>query len=85
MASLFFLRFYLFIHERPTEREREAETQAEGEAGSMQGARRGIQFQISRIRPWAEGGAKPLSHPGSPTFPFFVMDPYANDGLGLAS
>ena len=32
----FFLRFYLFIHERHTERE--AETQAEGEAGSMQGA-----------------------------------------------
>ena len=30
--SLFFLRFYLFIHER----EREAETQAEREAGSMQ-------------------------------------------------
>ena len=44
------------------EREREAETQAEGEAGSMQGARHGIQSQVSRIRPWAEGGAKPLSH-----------------------
>ena len=45
-AFFFFLRFYLFIHERHTEREREtetdrqteAETQAEGEAGSMQGA-----------------------------------------------
>ena len=33
---IFFLRFYLFIHE--THREIEAETQAEGEAGSMQGA-----------------------------------------------
>ena len=31
-ASFFFLRFYLFIHERHTE------IQAEGEAGSMQGA-----------------------------------------------
>ena len=31
---LFFLRFYLFIHERHTERE--AETQAEGEACSLQ-------------------------------------------------
>ena len=30
----FFLRFYLFIHER--QREKEAETQAEGEAGSPQ-------------------------------------------------
>ena len=32
----FFLRFYLFIHER--HREIEAETQAEGEAGSIQEA-----------------------------------------------
>ena len=35
----FFLRFYLFIHER--HRERDEEAQAEGEAGSMQGVRRG--------------------------------------------
>ena len=33
----------------------------------MQGARRGARSQVSRIRPWAEGGAKPLSHPGIPT------------------
>ena len=33
----FFLRFYLFIHER----QREAETQAEGEVGSLQEARCG--------------------------------------------
>ena len=33
---LFFLIFYLFIHERHTHRE--AETQAEGEAGSVQRA-----------------------------------------------
>ena len=43
----FFLRFYLFIHER--QREREAETQAEGEAGSMQGAQCGTQSQDPRI------------------------------------
>ena len=53
------------------EREREAETQAEREAGSMQGARCGTrcgtQSQDSRITPWAEGGAKPLSHPGCPS------------------
>ena len=36
--SFFFLRFYLFIHERHREREREADTQAEGEASPMQGA-----------------------------------------------
>ena len=47
-----FLIFYLFIHER--EREREAETQAEGKAVSMQGAERGTQFWVSRIRPWAK-------------------------------
>ena len=67
-GTTFFLRFYLFIHERQTEREREreAETQAEGEAGSMQRAQRGTGSRISRIRSWAEGGAKPLSHPGCP-------------------
>ena len=48
------------------QREREAETQAEGEAGSMQGARCGIPSRVSRITPWAEGGAKLLSHPGCP-------------------
>ena len=50
----------LFIHER------QAETQAEGEAGSLQGARRGTGSRDTRIRPWAEVGAKPLSHPGCP-------------------
>ena len=44
--------------------EREAETQAEGEAGSMQGARLGTRSWVSRIRPWAERGAKLLSQPG---------------------
>ena len=43
-------------------KDREAETQAEGGAGSMQGAQPGTQSQVSRITPWAEGGAKPLSH-----------------------
>ena len=44
----------------------EAETQAEGEAGAIQGARRGTQSLVSRIRPWAEGSTKPLSHQGCP-------------------
>ena len=47
LPVLFFLRFYLFIHERY--RIREAKTQAEGEAGSMRGARRGTLSQVSRI------------------------------------
>ena len=48
------------------EREREAETQAEGEAGSMKGTGCGTLSRVSRIMPWAEGGAKPLSYPGCP-------------------
>ena len=51
---------YLFMRDL----EREAETQAKGEAGSMQGTPRGTQSRVSRIRPWAEGGSKRLSHPG---------------------
>ena len=48
------------------DREIGAEIQAEGEAGSLQGARCGTQSPDSRIMPWAEGGAKLLSHPGIP-------------------
>ena len=32
----------------------------------MQGARHGTRSRDSRIMPWAEGSAKPLSHPGCP-------------------
>ena len=46
--------------------QREAETQAEGEAGSMRGPWCGTRSRVSRIRPWAEGSAKPLSHLGCP-------------------
>ena len=64
----FFLRFYLFIHERHRLREREAETQAEGEAGSMQGAWRGIRSWVSRIRPPANGRRQTPVPPRDPTF-----------------
>ena len=47
----FFLRFYLFIHDRHRKIERGAETQAEGEAGSMPGAQRGTRSRGSRITP----------------------------------
>ena len=62
----YFFKKILFIHE--TQREREAETQAEGEAGSMQGALCGTRSGVSRITPWAEGGAKLLSHRAAPKF-----------------
>ena len=70
--SLFFFKMfiYLCIHERHRERGRDP---AEGEAGSMQGAGRGTRSQDSRITPWAEGGAKPLSHPGCPTKLFLKL------------
>ena len=51
--------------------EREAETQAEGEAVSMQVARSGTRSRVPRIRPWAKGRAKLLSHPGYPLKSFF--------------
>ena len=65
---IFFKDFiYLFIEiQRERKREREAETQAEGEAGSLQRARRGTRSRVSRITPWAAGGAKPLGHWGCP-------------------
>ena len=66
-----FLSVYLFIHER--HREREAETYAEREAGSMQWAWCGTQSQVSRIPPWAEGGANLLSHGGCPFWRFLDL------------
>ena len=45
----------------------EEQTQAEGEAGSLQGVRRGTRSWVSRIRAWAEGAAKLLSHLGCPS------------------
>ena len=57
---------------RDRERERAVETQAEGEAGSMQGAQCGTRSQVSRITPWAEGHAKPLSHWGCPVLWFLL-------------
>ena len=62
---VFFLTNILFIYLWQT-RGGWADTQAEGEAGSMQGAWRGTQSQVSRITPWAEGDAKPVSHQGCP-------------------
>ena len=50
--------------------ETQAETQAEGEAVSMWGTRRGSRPWVSRIKPWAEGRAKPRSPPGCPILTF---------------
>ena len=61
---LLFFKDFIYLFMRDTERE--SETQTEGETGSMQGAPRGTRFRVSRIRPRAQGGAKPLSHSGCP-------------------
>ena len=63
---MIFKRFYLLMREGERERETETEREREGETGSRQGARCGTLSGVSRIRPWAEGGAKPLSHLGCP-------------------
>ena len=62
MEKLILFKDFIYLFMRGTKRERGRDTQAEGEVGSMQGAR----SRVSRITPWAEGGAKPLSHPGCP-------------------
>ena len=67
----FFKILFIYSWEYTERREREAETQAEGEAGSMQEAQRGTRSWVSRIMPWAEGGAKLLSHLGCPVCSFF--------------
>ena len=67
---LFILKDFIYLLMGERERGRQSETQAEGEAGSMQGAGYGIGSSVFRIAPWAEGGAKPLSHPGCPAFLF---------------
>ena len=55
-----------------TEREREAETQAEGEAGSMHREPDvGFDPGSPGSRPGPKAGAKPLCHPGIPSYSIF--------------
>ena len=64
--SFFFLRFYLFIHERHTERE--AETQAEGKLAPCREPDIGPDPGTPGSRPGLKAGTKPLSHPGIPNW-----------------
>ena len=64
--SMFFLRFYLFIHER--HRKRKAETQAEGEACREPDV--GLDPGSPGSRPGLKAALEPLSHPGVP-IPYF--------------
>ena len=67
---IYFLRFYLFIHER----HREAETEAEGEAGFVQGARLGTRTQDPGIIAWAKGRCSITELPRCPWFLFFLHE-----------
>ena len=60
LRLFFFLRFYLFIHER------QAETQSEGEAGFMQGACCGTRSWVSRTTSWAKGRCQTTEPPRDP-------------------
>ena len=62
LGIISFFKDFIYLSMRYTKREKEAE----GEADSMKGARRRTRSQVPRIRAWAEGGAKPLSHLGCP-------------------
>ena len=73
---LFFLRFYLFIHDRERERGRDT---GRGRSRLHAGSLHGTRSWITRIRPWAQGGAKPLSCWGCPAlynFLFFFFKIY---------
>ena len=72
----FFLRFYLCIHERHTRREREkGRDTGRGRSRLHAGSPSGTWSQVSRIRPWAEGGAITLSHPGCPPCLYSITFP----------
>ena len=60
--NFFFFKDFIYLFMRDTRRK--AETGRE--AGPMQGAHHRTPSRVPRIMPWAEGGAKPLSHPGCP-------------------
>ena len=66
----FFLRFiYLFMRDTDWDRGRDIE----GEAGFSQGAWCGTRSWIPGSWPELKAGAQPLSHPGVPSFFFFLL------------
>ena len=73
--KFFFFKFLFMI---VTERERERQRQAETEAGSMHREPDvGFDPGSPGSRPGPKAGAKPLRHPGIPTFKFlYVMHYY---------
>ena len=68
--TLFFFKI-LFILERHTERSRDA---SRGRSRLHAGSLTWDSIRVSRIIPWAEGGAKPLSHLGCPEVRFLTLN-----------
>ena len=63
----------MIVTERERERGRDTETQAEREAGSMHREPDvGLDPGSPGSRPGPKAGAKPLGHPGIPTFSSFI-------------
>ena len=59
--------------ERERERERGRDT-GRGRSRPHAGSSTWDSISDPRIRPWAEGGAKPLSHPGCPKVHFLTTE-----------
>ena len=62
----------MIVTERERERERQRHRQREKQAPRT-GSPMWDSSQVPRITPWAEGGAKPLSHPGCPQLPLLTQ------------
>ena len=64
---VFFLRFYLFIHERHTERQRFKQRKKQAPCREPDA---GLYPRTPGSHPEPKADAQPLSHPGIPTFDF---------------
>ena len=73
--AFFFLRFYLFIHERHRERKRERQRHRQREKQApCREPDVGLDPRTPRSCPEPKADAQPLSHPGVPLFPFLYTN-----------
>ena len=72
---LLFFKDFIYLCMRDTQRERHRQRE-------KQGARCETRSWVSRITPWAEGGAKPLGHPGCPLDAFKKLSLNVLSGAG---
>ena len=71
MVDFFFLRFYLFIHERHTERGRGV---GRGRSRLLTGNLMWDSIPRPGSRPGQKADAQPLSHPGIPVVDYFELE-----------